>query len=51
MTCGISPSLHKVTSHEYYISGDDPRDTLLIEAKKHHIAWKNPDLFIRAVIA
>lgn len=28
----------------------DPRDTLLIEAKKHHIAWKNPELFVRAVI-
>jgi len=29
----------------------DPRDTLLIEAKKHHIAWKDTEPFVRAVIA
>jgi uncharacterized protein len=29
----------------------DPRDTLLIEIKNHHIVWKNTELFVRAVIA
>jgi predicted nucleotidyltransferase len=28
----------------------DPRDTLLVEVKKHHIAWKNSELFVRSVI-
>jgi predicted nucleotidyltransferase len=29
---------------------NDPRDTLLIEAKKHHIVWKNPERFVREVV-
>lgn len=29
---------------------NNPRDTLLIEAKKHHIAWKDTERFVRAVI-
>jgi predicted nucleotidyltransferase len=29
----------------------DPRDTLLTEAKKHHIAGKDTELFVRSVIA
>lgn len=29
----------------------NPGDTLLIEAKKHHIVWKNTEPFVRAVVA
>jgi uncharacterized protein len=29
----------------------DTRDTLLVEAKKHHIVWKNTERFVRAVIS
>ena len=30
--------------------GIDPQDALLIEAKNHHIVWKNAEAFVRAVI-
>ncbi|MGP8254744.1 MAG: nucleotidyltransferase domain-containing protein [Methanoregula sp.] len=31
--------------------GIDPQDALLIEAKNHHIVWKNAEAFVRAVIS
>jgi predicted nucleotidyltransferase len=30
---------------------NDPGDTLLLEAKKHHIVWKKTESFVRAVIS
>jgi uncharacterized protein len=41
-------SIHAFT--EDVFQKNDPRDTLLIEAKKHHIVWKNPERFIREVV-
>ena len=39
------------TFPEQVFEGIDPQDALLIEAKKHHIIWKNAEAFVRAVIA
>jgi predicted nucleotidyltransferase len=44
----VEVNVHAVATDAFLKT--DPRDTLLVEAKKHHIVWKNTEWFVRAVI-